>query len=475
MLAFYYMWYGPDAFSPTRQSDQPAAPYISDHPDVIDRQVREAQAAGIDAFISSWTGTGTETDRNFSRLLDTAAAHDFRATIYFETQAAMQHGDVATQLQSALSRFAGQPAYLRWNGKPVVFFWAPQALGGPDAWAQVRRQVDPQHQQIWSVDTTDARYLDVFDSIHLFSGGKWGLNTNVAAVDMQWRGLVDAYNAAHGTDRFWVADVIPGWDESRIVPPRPNAKVFPRQDTALYSADWQAAVTSRPAWIAITSYNEWSEGTQIEPSVTYGTRYLDLTRQYAGAWKGPNLAAPSPCDGGPLFPQTGHRLCAAMAAYWQQYGGLAQFGYPISDPLVETSPTDGQAYTAQYFERARFELHPEHAGTPYGVQLSLLGRQMHPPDPAVPVPAPGTPGQYFPQTGHLVPPAFAAYWAAHGGLFVNGYPISEAISVPGADGHPSLVQYFERARFEFHPANPPPYQVLLGLLGQQAWAARSGR
>jgi hypothetical protein len=67
-----------------------------------------------------------------------------------------------------------------------------------------------------------------------------------------------------------------------------------------------------------------------------------------------------------------------MEGYWRQFGGLAQFGFPISAPAVERSPIDGKDYTVQYFERARFELHPEHKGTPYEVQLSLLGRQFHP-------------------------------------------------------------------------------------------------
>jgi hypothetical protein len=52
------------------------------------------------------------------------------------------------------------------------------------------------------------------------------------------------------------------------------------------------------------------------------------------------------------------------------------YGYPISEEITEVSPTDGQLYTVQYFERNRFEHHPEKAGTPYEVQLGLLGANM---------------------------------------------------------------------------------------------------
>lgn len=74
-----------------------------------------------------------------------------------------------------------------------------------------------------------------------------------------------------------------------------------------------------------------------------------------------------------FFPETRHSLGNAFLAYWNRYGGLAQFGYPISEEQREVSPTDGKEYTVQYFERARFEYHPENKGTPGEVLLGLLG------------------------------------------------------------------------------------------------------
>jgi hypothetical protein len=84
----------------------------------------------------------------------------------------------------------------------------------------------------------------------------------------------------------------------------------------------------------------------------------------------------SPIDGAQFFPETGHNLQGPFLAFWQQYGGLAVFGFPISEELTETNPVDGKQYTVQYFERNRFELHPEFAGTPNQVQLGLLGTRL---------------------------------------------------------------------------------------------------
>lgn len=72
-------------------------------------------------------------------------------------------------------------------------------------------------------------------------------------------------------------------------------------------------------------------------------------------------------DPGYWFPETGHTLQNSFKDYWDRFGGLQVFGYPISQELAE----DGR--TVQYFERARFEWHPENSGTVYEVLLGHLG------------------------------------------------------------------------------------------------------
>ena len=72
----------------------------------------------------------------------------------------------------------------------------------------------------------------------------------------------------------------------------------------------------------------------------------------------------------------------------------------------------------------------------------------------------------FPQTGTTVCGKFLTYWDAHGGLAQQGYPITEAFQeVSELDNKSYTVQYFERAVFELHPENAPPYDVLLAQLG----------
>ncbi|NOK63051.1 MAG: peptidase S8 [Chloroflexi bacterium AL-W] len=84
----------------------------------------------------------------------------------------------------------------------------------------------------------------------------------------------------------------------------------------------------------------------------------------------------------------------------------------------------------------------------------------------LPVAQPSDPNvTYFPQTQHTLRGTIRSYWEANGGLPIFGYPISEEFVERGEDGQDYVVQYFERHRLEIHPENPPPYNVLLGRIG----------
>lgn len=167
------------------------------------------------------------------------------------------------------------------------------------------------------------------------------------------------------------------------------------------------------------------------------------------------------------FVETGRCVYGVFLAYWQANGGLPLNGYPLSEPFAERLE-NGKVYLVQYFERVRLEYHSE-VPAPYTVQLGQFGRRIHPADPPV-TPRPGE--RYFAETGHNVPEDFYAYWAANGGLPQFGFPLTEVITETLEDGKTYQVQYFERARFERHPENPAPYDILLGQFGRRILAGR---
>lgn len=295
VLAFYYSWYSSSTWCSCHMSDLPSVQYTSSDATTIARQVTEAANAGITGFISSWWGAGDQTDSNFAKVLAYSAtlasqthAH-FASSLYFESDAPALTGttNMVTQLRYLIARYANSPYFFHWQGKPVLFFWNPLGNGRTLAqWAAIRSQVDPNQQMIWSAEGVDTSMLSVFDGIHLFSGGYWGIqNGTMTAVDQGFRSKINAYNSANGTHKIWAAGIIPGYDDTRV-PGRTGTYIVPRNNGATYATGWNAAIASSPDWITITSFNEWFEGSMIEPSVTYGTQYLTLTQQYARSWHG---------------------------------------------------------------------------------------------------------------------------------------------------------------------------------------------
>ncbi len=181
------------------------------------------------------------------------------------------------------------------------------------------------------------------------------------------------------------------------------------------------------------------------------------------------------------FTETNQCMDGRIAEFWEQNGGLAVFGFPIGPQ--EQITVDGKTITVQRFERNRLELHPENK-RPYDVLLGRLGADRL-----------GQQGRdwfgfaksgdtggcrVFVETGHAVCGAILKAWRANGlqidgkkavsdaeSLALFGMPLSGLMTETLSDGKQYQVQWFERARFELHPENAAPYDVLLGLLGNE--------
>jgi hypothetical protein len=153
------------------------------------------------------------------------------------------------------------------------------------------------------------------------------------------------------------------------------------------------------------------------------------------------------------------------------------FGYPITS--LQEELVEGRPRLVQWFERARFELHPE-LPAPYDLLVGRVGAELlaaHPGRFA----RTAVPGEcrHFPETGQSVCGAFLTAWL-YGGLALDGDPANSdaeslalyglPISEPRTErlaGGAYVVQWFERARFELHPENEGPYRVLKGRLGHE--------
>jgi len=275
VLAYYYVWWDPGVFDQTLF--QPLQPYNSDDLDVMQRHVNEARSAGIDGFIVDWYGDGDRTDANFAHLLDIANKSGFSATVHFETPHFWGVDDVVAQLHAFYDHYGNNPALLRRGGQPVIFFWQASTFDNA-TWSSIRSQVDPSHTSVWLADG---------DSFNILSGDAWD---GVSPYAIAWSGnpasqLPRWASVARSVapDKLWNPVVSPGCNDSAA---RAATCIQDRAGGAYYQSTWDGALASSPSWaVVVSTFNEWMESTQIEPSQQWGDQYLQLTKQNADMFK----------------------------------------------------------------------------------------------------------------------------------------------------------------------------------------------
>ncbi|MEO0561466.1 MAG: endo-1,3-alpha-glucanase family glycosylhydrolase [Chloroflexota bacterium] len=287
----YYMgfWFGPGSWDPVGGllDDRPArGSYDVRDGGTMGAQIDEAKGAGIDAFIFNWRAFPEE-DQALSNALDRANERGFKIGISIDAFGGGDLGTITGAIGGAQGRL-GHPAYLRYQGKPVLFF-AFQGNAGLTAaqWVELRNQFDPNRDQIWMAEG--------LSGCCIYSGamdGMWAFNlawSNGSAGRMASER--SAVTSRGGT--LYVPTIHPGWDETKIAaeqgrtnPTSPRA----RNNGAFLRTSFQNATNIGSDVILIVSWNEFLENSHIEPSTTYGTQSLDTLRPLIATWKGTGSA-----------------------------------------------------------------------------------------------------------------------------------------------------------------------------------------
>lgn len=285
VLVYYYAWWAPEAVGAGKSPDWPITPYSSWDTAVIQQHVSQIASAGIDGMLVAWYGPTEEnnqTETNFRVILDQAAANGITALLSVDLGSSAWFTDVQQVIDGlnyALSVHANHPAYFRYNGRPVLFFWF-QGRYSLDDWAYIRSQVDPDHNSIWIAEGAAPDTMPTFDGLHMYTIS-W--SQNVYGTLSQWS------NTVHNQGGIWVSTAMPGWDNTYTQ--QSERYIRERGDGAFYRETFSAAAASGAEMIVITSWNEWWEGTNIEPSHNYGDFYLNLTRELIGEYKSSGAVA----------------------------------------------------------------------------------------------------------------------------------------------------------------------------------------
>ncbi len=317
VLALHYPWYGsPDGPSRGWAHWQPPftedsigssthypllGPYDSLDASLVEAQVLLAQGSGIDGFISSWWGPGSFEDQAFKKLVGVAESAGFSASVYYESTrmvdgATLSAEEMGRELGYVVNEYGGSEAYLRVGGSPVVFVYNVESIDRPpEFWDEVRGVIEEEAGSVVLVgDFRDLEYLGVFDGVHFYNELDFELARGFYefftenSVFYDGSSFDGALQDIVSTGRLPLSrkiicgTVLPGYDDHKI---RSPSKYVGRLGGLTYGAYWSLVEDFSVDWALITSWNEWHEGTEVEPSLEHGFMYLNLTRGYSAAFK----------------------------------------------------------------------------------------------------------------------------------------------------------------------------------------------
>jgi glycoprotein endo-alpha-1,2-mannosidase len=307
VLALYYPWYRTPAVSGKwahQDGVEPAnkrmashthyplgGPYDSSDPKVIERHLNQAKEAGIDTLVCSWWGRQDPTDRAIRLLLDRAPAHGLSVCIYWERLSPRPDRlAAAADLAYLLQTFGEKPGYLRLGSRPVLFLNPSvcRSLSAAD-WEEVLalqlKRLPSGFVPIGSGDTLADCLL--WDGLHRLDVATPMPEQNVAQSALRLHEQSAQANLlARRLGHIAVETVLPGYDDRKpnATSALPGRKLVLREEGALYKALFAQAAADGADWVLISSFNQWHNGTEIEPSEEMGSRYLTLSRELSSSF-----------------------------------------------------------------------------------------------------------------------------------------------------------------------------------------------
>ncbi len=280
VLAIYYPWYDASSFRTGTWAEIPRRPFDTSNAANIRAQIDEARASHVDGFVVSYDGNRTYAQRLAMVAREAATRPGFYVAPMLEMNQLATRSvptklvpEIARQIEAAVAETAG-PSQLQVAGRPVVFVFASGDLS-PATWKQVFLRLKPQPFFVADARSPAYGFQGLFDYTSNFAS-----DDQMADLARGFEKLARWDPAVNGgSQRLWVAAVSPG--ENGCVSPVSDRVHVGREAGARYAYAWQAAMTSEPEWVLISTWNEWYEDTAIAPGSRNGLRALRQTRMFA--------------------------------------------------------------------------------------------------------------------------------------------------------------------------------------------------
>ncbi len=268
-------------------------PYDSADPDVLEYHTLLMKVAGIDGVVADWYGSEDFNDyasihRRTTALFDSLKRRGLKLAVCYEDRAlkamaernrwtpaqAVEHGKA--HLTFCEEIWFREPAYVRLEGKPLLMVFGPDYLKSPQ----------------WEAILTGMRPAPAFLTLHERRPpaiGSFAWPPMWASKD----GVLDQKELDAYLDRFAeqeglkVACAFPGFhDIYKEAGVQPSHGFFDARNGETFRRILERALASGSPVVQVATWNDFGEGTCVEPSREYGYRYLEAVQEARGKYPG---------------------------------------------------------------------------------------------------------------------------------------------------------------------------------------------
>lgn len=270
VLAYYYIWFDAKSWDRAKTDYPLLGHYSSDNADVMRQHIQWAKAAGIDGFIVSWKST-EKLNRRLDQLVELSDQENFKLAIIYQgldfERNPLRSEQVDADLIYFIDRYAAHPVFDLF-GKPVVIWSGSWEFSAQE----IQSVAEPKRDRVLVLASEKnvegyQRLADLVDGNAYY----WS-SVNPATHPGYPEKLAAMGKAVHDKGGVWIAPAAVGFD-ARLIG---GTTVVERQDGETLRIEMDTAFQSSPDVIGLISWNEFSENSHIEPSLTFGNRYLQV-------------------------------------------------------------------------------------------------------------------------------------------------------------------------------------------------------
>jgi len=275
-FAYYYIWFNPSSWNRAK-TDYPAlGRYSSDERRTMVRHVQLAKQVGIDGFIVSWKST-PDLDARLAQLRRISKRLDFKLIVIYQgldfERRPLPVEQVASDFEFFERRYGDDPVF-NFFGSPVIIWSGTWEFSAEDiGWVTGQREQLEVLASAKNVDDYRRVAAEVDGNAYYWS------SVNPDTFPGYEQKLVEMGEVVHADGGLWIAPAAPGFD-ARLIG---GTTVVEREGGETLRREYRAAVASAPDAVGIISWNEFSENSQIEPSLNHGTESLEVIADLNGA------------------------------------------------------------------------------------------------------------------------------------------------------------------------------------------------